>query len=171
MDKTQPTQFGRALGQLGIQMIAAYSPEARGRSERAFGTHQERLPKELAKAAVTDMAGANRYLNQRYRRAHNGEFAVRAAEPASAFVEFIGANLGDILCERFERTVGNDNCVRFNALSLQIPADQHRAHYVKAKINVHRYGDGMLAIFHGPRCLARYNAAGKETKHKLKRAA
>ena len=74
---------------------------------------------------VTDMAGANRYLEKRYRRAHNTEFAVRAAEPASAFVEFIGANLGDVLCERFERTVGNDNCVRFNTLSLQIPADPH----------------------------------------------
>ena len=86
VDKTQLTQFGRALGQLGIQMIAAYSPEARGRSERAFGTHRARLPKELAKAGVTDMAGANRHLGKRYRRAHNTEFAVRAAEPASAFV-------------------------------------------------------------------------------------
>lgn len=171
VDKTQPTQFGRAMGQLGIQMIAAYSPEARGRSERAFGTHQERLPKELAKACITDMAGANRYLEKHYRRAHNSEFAVRAAEPASAFVEFIGTHLGDILCERFERTVGNDNCVRFDALSLQIPADEHRAHYVKAKINVHRYGDGTLAIFHGPRCLARYNETGKEVKPNLKRAA
>jgi hypothetical protein len=171
VDKTQPTQFGRAMGQLGIQMIAAYSPEARGRSERAFGTHQERLPKELAKAGVTDLAGANCYLDKRYRRAHNREFAVRATEAASAFVEFIGANLGEILCERFERTVGNDNCVRFDALSLQIPADRHRAHYVKAKINVHRYGDGTLAIFHGPRCLAHYSEAGKEVNPKLKRAA
>ena len=67
---------------------------------------------------------------------------MRAAEPASAFVPFIGTNLGDILCERFERTVGNDNCVRFDAMSLQIPADRHRAHYVKAKVSVHRYGDG-----------------------------
>ena len=159
------------MGQLGIQMIAAYSPEARGRSERAFGTHQERLPKELAKAGITDMAGANRYLQKRYRRAHNSEFAVRAAESASAFVEFIGTHLGDILCERFERTVGNDNCVRFDAMSLQIPADRHRAHYVKAKINVHRYGDGTLAIFHGPRCLAHYNDAGKEVKPNLKRVA
>jgi hypothetical protein len=171
VDKTQPTQFGRAMGQLGIQMIAAYSPEARGRSERAFGTHQERLPKELAKAGLTDMAGANRYLEQHYRRAHNSEFAVCAAESASAFVEFIGTNLGDILCEHFERTVGNDNSVRFDALSLQIPADRHRAHYVKAKVNVHRYGDGTLAIFHGPRCLARYNQADKEVKSKLKRVA
>jgi len=71
VDKTQPTQFGRAMGQLGIQMIAAYSPQARGRSERAFGTHQERLPKELAKAGITDMAGANRYLDQHYRHAQN----------------------------------------------------------------------------------------------------
>ena len=171
VDKTQPTQFGRAMAQLGIQMIAAYSPEARGRSERAFGTHQERLPKELAKAGVTDMAGANRYLDKRYRRAHNSEFGVRAAETASAFVKFIGANLGDILCERYERTVGNDNCVRFDALHLQIPADRHRVHYVKAKVNVHRYGDGTLAIFHGPRCLARYNAEGKEAKPAIKSAA
>ncbi len=171
VDKTQPTQFGRAMGQLGIQMIAAYSPQARGRSERAFGTHQERLPKELAKAGITDMAAANRYLDKHYRGAHNREFAVRACEPASAFVPFIGANLGDILCERFERTVGNDNCVRFDALSLQIPADQHRAHYVKTKVNVHRYGDGTLAVFHGPRCLARYNSAGKEIKSKHKRVA
>jgi hypothetical protein len=171
VDKTQPTQFGRAMVQLGIRMIAAYSPEARGRSERAFGTHQARLPKELAKAGITDMAAANRYLNQRYRRAHNREFAVRAAEPSSAFVPFIGGNLGDVLCERFERTVGNDNCVRFDARSLQIPADRHRAHYVKAKVNVHRYGDGTLAIFHGPRCLARYSEAGQEVKPNLKRAA
>ena len=117
------------------------------------------------------MAGANRYLQKRYRRAHNREFAVRAAEPTSAFVEFIGTHLGDVLCEHLERTVGNDNCVRFDALSLQIPADRHRAHYVKAKVTVHRYGDGTLAIFHGPRALARYNAAGKEVKSNLKRVA
>ena len=143
-------------------MIAAYSPEARGRSERAFGTHQERLPRELAKAKITGMVQANRYLEKRYRRAHNNEFAVRACEPASAFVPFIGTHLGDILCEHFERTVGNDNCVRFDAMSLQIPADRHRAHYVKAKVNVHRHGDGTLALFHGPRCLAHYTDAGKE---------
>jgi len=74
------------------------------------------------------MAGANRYLDKHYRSARNREFAVRAAEPSSAVVPFIGTNLDDILCERFERTVGNDNCVRFDALNLQIPADKHRAH-------------------------------------------
>ena len=80
-------------------------------------------------------------------------------------------HLGDILCERFERTVGNDNCVRFNAMSLQIPADARRAHYIKANIHVHRYEDGTLAIFHGPRCLARYSALGKAAQPKLKHAA
>lgn len=169
VDKSKPTQFGRAMGQLGIQMIAAYSPEARGRSERAFATHQARLPNELAKAGITDMRAANRYLDKHYRRTHNNEFAVCAKEPTGAFVPFIGANLADILCEHFERTVGNDNCVRFDALSLQIPEDLHRAHYVKAKVNVHRYADSTLAIFHGPRCLARYSASGKQSK--LKRAA
>ena len=171
VDKTQLTQFGRAMAQLGIQMIPAYSPEARGRSERAFGTHQERLPKELALAAITDMAAANRYLERRYRPAFNAEFAVPAAEAGSAFVAFIGGNLEQILCEHFERTVANDNCVRFEGLILQIPADRHRAHYVKAKVRVHRYSRGTLAIFHGPRCLARYHASGKEIKAKLKAAA
>ena len=171
VDKTQLTQFGRAMAQLGIQMIAAYSPEARGRSERAFGTHQERLPKELALAAITDMAAANRYLERRYRPAFNAEFAVAAAEPGSAFVAFIGGHLEEILCEQFERTVANDNCVRFEGLILQIPADRHRVHYVKAKVRVHRYRSGTLAIFHGPRCLARYHSSGKEIKVKLKAAA
>ena len=106
-------------------MIAAYSPEARERSERAFGTHQVQPTNARAKAGVTDMAGANRHREKRYRRAHNTEFAIRVAETASAFVEFIGNNLGDSLCERFARTVGNDNCVRFNTLSLQIPAYPH----------------------------------------------
>ena len=165
------TQFGRALGQLGIQMIPAYSPEARGRSERAFSTHQERLPKELAKAGITTLAGANRYLERRYRGAHNAEFAVPAAATGTAFVPFLSGNLDDILCEQFERKVGNDNCVHLDRVALQIPADRHRAHYVKATVRVCRYGDGTITIFHGPRRLARYNAAGKECKAKLKRAA
>jgi len=171
VDKTHLTQFGRALGQLGIQMIPAYSPEARGRSERAFSTHQERLPKELAKAGITTLAGANRYLERRYRGAHNAEFAVPAAATGTAFVPFLSGNLDDILCEQFERKVGNDNCVHLDRVALQIPADRHRAHYVKATVRVCRYGDGTITIFHGPRRLARYNAAGKECKAKLKRAA
>ena len=103
----------RALKQLGIEHIAAYSPEARGRSERAFDTHQGRLPKELARAGITDMDAANRYLEQVYMPNHNAEFALPARETGSAFVPCIGVRLPDILCTQFERTVGNDNCVSF----------------------------------------------------------
>jgi hypothetical protein len=79
----------------------------------------------------------------------------------SAFVAWIGGSLDDILCEQFERTVGNDNCVRFEGLILQIPADRHRCHYVKVKVRVHRYTNGELALCHGPRRLARYDAHGQ----------
>lgn len=160
VDRSNPTQFGRALAQLGIEHIAAYSPEARGRSERAFGTHQERLPRELAKAGIADMQQANAYLEQLYLPRHNAEFAVPAAEPGSAFVPYIGSGLADILCEHHERTVGNDNCVSFERLKLQIPADGARPHYVKRRVRVHRYVDGTLAVFYGPRCLGRYDAQG-----------
>ena len=166
VDKVNLTQFGRAMKQLGIEMIPAYSPEARGRSERMFRTHQERLPKELALAGITDMAAANRYLAKVYMPAFNAEFMQPAMEQGSAFVPWIGVGLGDILCEQFERVVSNDNCVRFEGLMLQIPADRHRCHYVKAKVRVHRYSDGRLAIFHGPRKLAIYDAMGKEVKQR-----
>ncbi len=161
VDKTRPTQFGRALGQLGIEMIPAYSPEARGRSERAFRTHQERLPKELALAGITDMAAANRYLQEHYLPAFNAEFMQLAREDGSAFVAWIGGNLDDYLCEQHTRTVGKDNCVSFEGLSLQIPADRRRYHYVKVKVRVHRYADQSLAVFHGPRPLARYDRNGE----------
>jgi hypothetical protein len=159
VDKDNPTQVGRALQQLGIELIAAYSPEARGRSERMFGTLQNRLPQELALAGITDMAAANRFLKEVYLPAHNARFARPAEDTASAFVPFAG-NLTEILCVQQDRVVGNDNTVRYNTLSLQIPADRHRHHYVKARVVVHEYPDGTLAVFHGPRCLARYKADG-----------
>jgi len=108
---------------LGIHMIAAYSPEARGRSERAFATHQGRIPKELALAGITDMTAANAYLREVYRPAFNAEFVQSSIENGTAFVPFLGGNLDDILCEQFERTVGKDNCVRFEGLTLQVPSD------------------------------------------------
>ena len=131
VDKSHPTQFGRALQQLGIEMIPAYSPEARGRSERAFRTHQERLVRELALAEITDMAAANQYLQTVYLPAYNEEFMHPATEDGSAFVACPdGAVLDDILCEQFERVVGKDNCVLFENLVLQIPPDRHRHHYM-----------------------------------------
>jgi len=171
VDKKNLTQFGRAMQQLGIQMIAAYSPEARGRSERAFGTHQGRLPQELLLAGITDMETANRYLKEVYLPAFNAEFAQPAREEGSAFVPWIGGSLEDILCEQHERTVGPDNCVRFENLILQIPADQHRCHYVKARVRVNRYASGALAVFHGPRGLAYFTPAGKPITHDMQLAA
>jgi len=171
VDKINLTQFGRALKHLGVHMIAAYSPQARGRSERAFSTHQGRLPKELALAGITGMAAANAYLRDIYCPAFNGEFMQPPLEEGTAFVPFLGASLDDILCEHFERTVGNDNCVRFDGLTLQIPSDRHRCHYVKAKVSVHRYQDGSLAIFHGPRKLATYDDEGAYQKPEIKAVA
>lgn len=171
VDKENPTQFGRAMKHLGIDMIAAYSPEARGRSERAFGTHQGRLPQELALAGITSMAQANRYLAEVYLPAFNAEFALPAAEKGSAFIPWIGGSLDDILCEQFERTVGSDNCVRFDGMTLQIPADRHRCHYVKVRVRVNRYGNGALALFHGPRGLAYFTPDGRPITHDLQQAA
>ena len=171
VDKDNPTQFGRALRHLGIEMIAAYSPEARGRSERAFGTHQGRLPNELALAGIIDRETANRYLREIYMPAFNTEFACPAPEQGTAFVPWIGSNLDDILCEQYERTVSADNCVRFEGQILQIPADRHRCHYVKVRVRVHRYADGNLAVFHGPRRLADYDREGKTFTQNLKQAA
>ncbi len=159
VDKDNPTQVGRALKQLGIELIPAYSPEARGRSERMFGTLQKRLPQELRLAGITTMDEANRFLRETFLPDHNRRFAITPEAPGSAFVPFAG-NLDDILCVQVERTVGNDNTVRYKNLSLQIPEDRHRYHYVKAKVRVHEYPDASLAIFHGPRCLARYGANG-----------
>lgn len=158
MDKHNPTQFGRAMRQLGIEMIAAYSPEARGRSERMFGTHQGRLPQELTAANITTINEANRYLREMYLPAFNAEFKQPAMEKGSAFIPYIGHALDDILCEKYERVVSNDNCFAFEGRTLQIPQDQGRHHYVKVKARVHRYGN--LAGFHGPRKLAVYDSNG-----------
>jgi transposase len=159
VDRDNPTQVGRALNQLGIELIPAYSPQARGRSERMFGTLQKRLPQELRLAGITTMDEANRFLRETFLPDHNRRFAVRPEEPGSAFVPFAG-KLEDILCVQEARTVGNDNTVRYKRLSLQIPEDKHRHHYVKAKVRVHEYPNGHLAIFHGPRRLAEYGPDG-----------
>lgn len=166
VDKQNPTEVGRALRQLGIEHIAAYSPQARGRSERAFQTHQGRLPHELARAGLTDMAAANMYLERHYRPGHNREFCVASALPGTAWVPFISGSLPDVLCEQHERTVDNDNCVSFEAKSLQLPADEYRHHYARTRVRVHRYVDDTLAVFHGPRKLASYDAQGRLTKSK-----
>jgi hypothetical protein len=161
VDKLNLTQFGRAMKQLGVSMIPAYSPEARGRSERMFRTHQDRLTKELAKRRISTMTAANKYLLQHYLPRYNAEFRVEPREQATAFVPYIGTELKEILCEQYERTVGNDNCVHFDNYILQIPQDRYRFNYVKTTVRVHRYRDGTLGVFHGPRKLAAYDQQGK----------
>lgn len=141
VNKATPTQVGRALAQLGVEHIAAYSPEARGRSERMFGTLQDRLVREMADAGITTLAAANRFLREVYLADHNARFTVEPAEPGTAFVPVSGTNLADILCHQEERVVGNDNTVRFERLVLQILPSPLRAHFVKATVRVHRYPD------------------------------
>ena len=166
-----PTQVGRALRSLGVEHIAAYSPEARGRSERAFRTLQDRLPKELALLGITTVAGANAYLRERYIGMHNARFAVEAEHPGSAFVRVPELDLSEVLCHEEERQVGQDNTVVLSKVRLQIPASPLRAHYVKAMVRVRRYADGSHAVFHGPRCIGRYDAVGLAVEAIRKQAA
>ncbi|MBX3516684.1 MAG: ISNCY family transposase [Rhodospirillales bacterium] len=157
------TQVGRALAQLGIEHIAAYSPEARGRSERAFRTLQDRLPKELRLAGISDVETANRWLAEVYLPAYNARFAVAAEQNGSAFVADPAQAWRDVLCIQEERVVGNDNTVKWKRLSLQIPPSPLRPHFVRAKVRVLEYPDGRLAVFWGPHRLADYDALGTIT--------
>jgi transposase len=160
VSKTVRTQVGRALVQLGIRHIAAYSPEARGRSERAFRTLQDRLPKELALAGIATIAAANRFIAERYLPEHNAAFAIAPAEAGSAFIPDRAGAAREILCLQEERRVGNDNTLKWRGLSLQIPPSPLRPHFVRATVRVHEYPDGRLAVFHGPHRLADYDPEG-----------
>ena len=160
VSKTVLTQFGRALNQLGIEHIAAYSPQARGRSERAFATLQNRLPKEFALAGIGTVEAANRWLREVYIADHNARFAIEAEQEGSAFITDAIGSWREILCIQDERTVGNDNTVKWQTLSLQLPPSRLRPHFVKAKVRVHAYPDGQLAVFWGPHRLADYEADG-----------
>lgn len=170
VDRARLTQFGRAMSQLGIQMIAAYSPEARGRSERFFRTLQDRLPKEMALEGITEMAEANRFL-RRYWPRFNRRFQVEPRESGSAFVDLLDVDLDNILCLQKERVVGRDNCVSYGGMKLQIPPDRHRLQYARSRVRVHEYTNGEMAVFHGPRRLARYQANGEPLKSQRKTAA
>ena len=162
VDKTHFTQVGRALDRLGVEHIPAYSPEARGRSERMFGTLQDRLVKELKHAGMRDIDTANRWIREVYLPRHNARFAKPAALPEKAFVAADPALLRETLCIEEERVVGRDNTVVYHGLQLQLPESRVRAHYVKARVKVREYPDSTLAVLHGPRCLCRYDQAGRQ---------
>jgi transposase len=162
VSKTHLTQVGRALKALGIQHIAAYSPEARGRSERMFDTLQDRLLKELALAGITQVGAANAWIAATYLPRHNcSSLVVTPALPDSAFVSVETSRLTEALCIEEERTVGRDNTIAWEGRRLQIPESPMRRHYVDARVKVHAYPDGRLAILHGPRVIGRYTDKGE----------
>ncbi len=154
---SRPRSAARA--QLGIEPIPACAPEARGRAERAFGTLQDRLPKERARRHHHARGGQPLPRGGRSARA-NARFAVAPEQPETAFVADQAGAHRDILCVQEERVVGNDNGVRYHGLALPIPPIPLRAHFVKAKERVHGDPGGTLALFHGPRRLARCRADG-----------
>jgi transposase len=159
VSKTQLTQVGRALKQLGIRQIGARSPEARGRSERMFRTLQDRVPKEVRLAGITTVEAANVWLKA-YISEHNERFAVKPEQEGSMFVADRDGAYREILCVQEERQVGNDNTVSWKGRRLQIPESSWRPHFVKATVRVHEYPDGTVSLFWGPHRLAQFTADG-----------
>jgi hypothetical protein len=156
------TQVGRALAELGIEHIAAYSPQARGRSERVFRTLQDRLVKELALAGITTTGAANRFIAEVYLPRHNARFAVAPQEPDAAFVACRPEQWHDIVCRQETRTVANDNTVSWRGRRLQIPASRLRPHFTRAKVRLHEYPDGGVTIFWGPHRIAEFGPDGTD---------
>ena len=163
VESKELTQFGRAMQQLGIEMIAAYSPEARGRSERMFRTLQGRLPKELALSGIREKEEANRYMAELFLPSFNARFKVKTEEEITSFVPWLDSHvkLREILCVQSQREVKKDNTVSYRGKILQIERNEKRYSYAKAKVRVHEYADGELAIYYGHCCLGRYDDEGR----------
>jgi len=162
IDKGNLTQFGCCMSRLGIEMIPGYSPEARGRSERMFGTLQGRLPQELASSGITDMASANQFLKDVFLPRFNERFKAKPSEEITAFVPWASSlSLKEHLCLQTNRMVTKANTVSYRGNELQIERDKERFSYAKLKVTVREYDDGSLSIYHGQRCLGRYTADGE----------
>src|SRR6266576_3567900 len=160
VDYHRRTQVGRALHELGVQMIPAYSPEARGRSERNFGTWQGRLPQELRLHQIGTLEAANQFLREHYIAEFNCRFQVAATQRGNAFSACRGRDLDRVFSLQFERAVNRDNTVSFQNLSLQIEAVRWRATLAGCQVTVHQHLDGTLSLTHGPHLLGRYTAEG-----------
>ena len=154
------TQVERALQQLGIELIAAHSPQARGRKERLYGTLQGRWPQELRVAGVTTRAAANAWLLAEGIARFNRRFAVAPAGDGTAFVPTT-APLDRIFSVQHERTVGNDNTVQIAGRRLQLAASPLRCHFVRCRVLVHEHLDDTFSITHGPHVIGRYAADGR----------
>jgi transposase len=160
VDYHRRTQVGRALHELGVQMIPAYSPEARGRSERNFGTWQGRLPQELRLRQLGTLEAANRFLREEYMAEFNRRFQVAPRQRGNAFVPCRSRDLERIFSLQFERSVNRDNTVSFQNLSLQIERVRWRATLAGCQVVVHQHLNGTLSLTHGPHCLGRYDGGG-----------
>src|ERR1700687_6040807 len=161
VDYQRRTQVGRALHELGVQMIPAYSPQARGRSERSFGTWQGRLPQELRLAGCGTLEPANKFLRERYVAEFNRRFQVAAAQRGNAFVPCRNRDLELVFLVQSERAVNRDNTVSFQNHSLQLERVGWRATLAGCQVTVHQHLDGMLSLTHGPHVLGRFNAQGE----------
>jgi hypothetical protein len=160
VDPHRLTQVGRALRELGVQMIPAYSPQARGRSERNFGTWQGRLPQELRLRGIHSLEAANRFLREHYIAEFNGRFQVPARERGSAFVRRSSKDLDLIFALQYQRTVNRDNTVSIQNLQLQIEPVRWRATLAGCTVTVHQHLDGTFTVTHGPQRLGQYSAEG-----------
>jgi len=159
-DRRRLTQVGRALARLGIDHILAYSPAARGRSERVNRTLQDRLVNELRVAGIATVPAANRYLRERFLPAFNAEFARSPADPASAFVPLGRIDLDQILCVEEERVIGRDNVVTLAGLALQVAKQPGRRSCAGLRVLARRHLDGSYSLWYGTRCLGRYDRHG-----------
>jgi transposase len=160
VDYHRRTQVGRALHELGVQMIPAYSPQARGRSERNFSTWQGRLPQELRLRQLGTLEAANRFLREDYIAEFNRRFQVAPGQRGNAFVPCRSRDLERIFSLQFERSVNRDNTVSFQNLTLQIERVRWRATLAGCQVVVHQHLNGTLSLTHGPHCLGRYDAVG-----------
>jgi transposase InsO family protein len=170
IDPHRLTQVGRALHELGIRMIPAYSPQARGRSERNFGTWQGRLPQELRLRGITTVEEANRFLRQEYPAEFNRRFAVRAAQPGSAFLPLQGQDLERIFALQHERVVNRDNTVEIAHRVLQIEKTPWRNTLAGCQVIVYEHPDGMLSVGYGPHLVGRFDAEGIPLAQRTRRS-
>jgi len=161
VDKKRLTQVGRALAQLGVEHIPAYSPQARGRSERLNRTLQDRLVNELRVAGISEVAGANVYLREIFLPQHNATFAHPPRDPASAWVPLGEVDLDQILCHQETRTVGQDNTVPWDRVVLQIAKQPGRRTCAGLEVLVRRHLDGRHSVWRGTQRLGCFDAAGR----------
>ena len=171
VDKHRLTQVGRALKELGVQMIPAYSPQARGRSERSFGTWQGRLPQELRLAGIDTVEAANAFLRERYIAEFNGKFSVAAREKGTAFRKTSRTDLNWIFTVQTERVVGKDNTVAIGARSWQLDQSRFRATLAGTTVTLHQHLDQTVSVRWGPHVVGRFDAEGHALQEKGARAA